>query len=277
MSFPKIFGLVLIFLGLGSLIAIVVTYLLSGSKAKAGLRIETEPPSLVYIDDIQMGTTPLEKTFPAKEVFVRLVPESTNAAISAYQTRIRLVDGITSILRRKFVSPDSQSSGETISFTPDTSGGAPISIITTDPEYATVFVDGRAQSQSPLTITDVLSGEHQIALTAPGYEPKTISIKNPPGFRTQISAKLSKLAMAPEPSPTPPATVSAVPMVRILDTPTGFLRVRSAPSSAAAEIGRVNPGESFELLDQTTGWYRIRVNFESTSSGWLSSQYSSLN
>jgi len=278
MSFGKIFGLILIFLGLGSLTAILVTFFLTGSRPKAGLRIETDPRAMVFIDDVQVGLTPFEKNLPAKEILVKLIPESTSAAISSYQTRIRLTDGITSIIRRKFAVPESLSSGENISFQSDANGQSPISVITSDPESTTVFIDGRSQGLSPIIISDALAGDHQLALTAPGYEPKTISLKNPAGYRTQVSAKLALLTITPTPTPTPTVSTSSASLksVKISQTPTGFLRVRVSPNSGAAEVGQVKPGEVYSLMNQLTGWYQIKIDLEATTSGWISSQYSTL-
>jgi len=278
MSLGKIFGLILIFLGLGSLAAILVTFVLSGSKPKAGLRIETTPASLVFVDDVQVGLTPFEKQFPSKEVLIKLIPQSTSSAISSYQTRVRLTDGVTSVVRRNFSVPDSQSSGESVSFQTEPDGTSPISVITSEPDSATVFVDGRSQGLSPIIISDVLSGEHQLALSAPGYEPRTISLKNPAGYRTQVSVKLALLSVMPTPIPTPiPATTEAkLKTVKISETPTGFLRVRTAPNSSASESGQVKPGETYPLLNQLTGWYQIKISLPSTSSGWISSQFSTL-
>ncbi len=60
------------------------------------------------------------------------------------------------------------------------------------------------------------------------------------------------------------------PYIEILDTPTGFLRVRSEPSTTASESGRVNPKEKYPLLDEKSGWYKIKL---STGEGWISGRY----
>jgi uncharacterized protein YgiM (DUF1202 family) len=60
--------------------------------------------------------------------------------------------------------------------------------------------------------------------------------------------------------------------VLILQTPTGFLRVRDQASLNGAEIGQIKPGETYQLLDdKTTGWYQIQLTNGKT--GWISSQY----
>lgn len=62
-----------------------------------------------------------------------------------------------------------------------------------------------------------------------------------------------------------------VSKVKILSTRTGYLRVRTGPGTSFAEVARVNPGETYELLEEKTGWAKIKVS--DTVSGWVSSQY----
>ena len=39
----------------------------------------------------------------------------------------------------------------------------------------------------------------------------------------------------------------------------------------ASEAAKVNPGDTFELLDEEAGWYKI--NYEENKEGWISSNY----
>ena len=59
--------------------------------------------------------------------------------------------------------------------------------------------------------------------------------------------------------------------ITIQETPTGFLRVRKEPTVSSEEIGRVNPGETFTLIEEKTGWYKIEL--KDKQEGWVSSQY----
>ena len=85
----------------------------------------------------------------------------------------------------------------------------------------------------------------------------------------------------PEISPTPTASKSATPTptpisgdtVTILNTPTGFLRVREDASTGAVEVGRVTPGDTLPLIDEVSGWYKIQLT--DGKEGWVSSQYAS--
>jgi uncharacterized protein YgiM (DUF1202 family) len=67
--------------------------------------------------------------------------------------------------------------------------------------------------------------------------------------------------------------------VEILSTPTGFLRVREEPSSLGKEIGQVEPGKNYVLVetDEKTGWFKIEYlpaqAGEDGKVGWISNQY----
>ncbi|OGY30593.1 MAG: hypothetical protein A3A57_00840 [Candidatus Woykebacteria bacterium RIFCSPLOWO2_01_FULL_41_12] len=58
--------------------------------------------------------------------------------------------------------------------------------------------------------------------------------------------------------------------VQITTTPTGFLNVRSGPNTGSSVVAKVNPGETYELLEEQPGWYKIKL---SSGQGWISSQY----
>ena len=83
-------------------------------------------------------------------------------------------------------------------------------------------------------------------------------------------------SVKPKTSPTPKtatgsATTPDKPYVKINDTPTGFLRVRAEASLSSAEVTRVNPGETFSLKDEKSGWYQIE--YETGKTGWVAGQY----
>ncbi len=59
--------------------------------------------------------------------------------------------------------------------------------------------------------------------------------------------------------------------VTIKPTPTGWLRVRDLPSLNGTEVAKVDIGAKYELLEEQTGWTKIKVS--TTISGWVSSDY----
>ncbi|HSW87899.1 MAG TPA: PEGA domain-containing protein [Candidatus Saccharimonadales bacterium] len=72
-------------------------------------------------------------------------------------------------------------------------------------------------------------------------------------------------------SPTPAGATATGSQVLILNTPTGFLHVRSTPSSGGTIITNVDPGQTFLLITQQSGWYQIQLT--DGTKGWVSGQY----
>lgn len=66
----------------------------------------------------------------------------------------------------------------------------------------------------------------------------------------------------------------AAKMAKVLQTPTGWLRVRDTASLDGIEITRVNPGATYLVLEEKPEWIKIKVS--DTVEGWVSSAYVSL-
>ncbi len=268
----KIIAIILILAGAGAIGFGVFSYF-QGKKPNAGLRIESTPSALVYVDNIQLGQTPLEKIFQPGEVTIKLIPTSTSLSLTSYQTKVRLTSNTYTVVKRDFGDSDLASSGEVVNLEPQSGKTASLAVVTSSPDSASVTLDGQPQGFSPLLIPSVLAGDHQIGISAPGFTTRIVSAKAVLGYKLNVNVKLASL---PTPSPTPTATVSAIlskPYVEVKDTPTGFLRVRQEPNTSAKEVGRVKPGEKYQLLEKLSGWYQITIDLDATSSGWISAQY----
>ena len=57
-------------------------------------------------------------------------------------------------------------------------------------------------------------------------------------------------------------------------TPYGWLRVRDSAGLSGAEVGKVNSGEKYPVLEEKIGWVKIKVS--ETITGWVSSDYVTL-
>lgn len=57
----------------------------------------------------------------------------------------------------------------------------------------------------------------------------------------------------------------------VLETGLGWLRVRDTASLTGTEIARVNVGQTYNVLEQVTGWVKIKVS--DTVQGWVSADY----
>ncbi|MDP2874178.1 MAG: PEGA domain-containing protein [bacterium] len=75
------------------------------------------------------------------------------------------------------------------------------------------------------------------------------------------------------PTTTPPGTTGGT-WVEVIETGTGWLRVRSEPvidGTNANEITKVNVGEKFQLLEEQSGWMKIKLTDGKV--GWASATF----
>jgi hypothetical protein len=245
------------------------------NPSSAGLVIETQPQASVFIDGIQVGRTPFEITKSQGEISIKLVPESFDKPLVPFESKINLVSGVKTIVRRNFGETHESSSGSIISF--EKIGGQEVSIaIISNPDAAQIMVDGQIRGFTPYKSSSFNEGDHTINLSIPGFKEENIDIKTYEGYKLTAEFKLALDNSAkPELTPMPQPEEEVKPKVKILTTPTGFLRVRSEPSTLAKEVGQVEPGEIFEIIeeDQDSGWYKIE--YDEDKEGWISNQYAS--
>ncbi len=62
-----------------------------------------------------------------------------------------------------------------------------------------------------------------------------------------------------------------IPKITVKKTPTGWLNVRKGPGTGYSKIGKVYPGNDYELLEEKSGWYKIKV--DGNTEGWIASRY----
>lgn len=239
-------------------------------STSAGLRIETSPAAAVFIDGEQVGRTPYQGTHNAGEVVIKLVPESINEPLAPFETKINLASGIETVIKREFGPSDEESSGEIISF--EKLGGKETSLsVISVPDAAQVSIDGLVRGFTPYKTSSITAGEHRVIVATPGYFERSLSVKVVEGYKLTAVVKLAPSGNeeAKEETPEEPKQEE----VRILETPTGFLRVRSEPSTLGEEVGRVEPGKTYPYLDEDkdTGWFKIE--YEEGKEGWVSNRY----
>ncbi len=279
-----------------ALAVLVVRVILGGRSAKTGvLKVQTTPTASVFLDNKLLGRSPYEDKVDAGEYTIRLVPETTTGEAAAWQGPIRIAPNLLTYINASLADSEFATAVDSLWLERISGKGAEISV-TTNPDGATVVIDGATRGVTPLTVSDVAAGDHTVTLASPGFVSRSIKMKTTAGYKLNASVKL---ALSPDaglgaeatPSPTTPggkvtpkatptktATSSAStvpdppkPFARIKDTPTGFLRVRMEPSTSATEAARVNPGEKYTILDEKSGWYQIK--YDGTNLGWIAGQY----
>lgn len=276
MSRTKLVLIALLFILIGLASGLGIIYLYRTNVPTAGLKIDSDPPALVYINNQSEGMTPFNKTFPPGEISLRLIPQS-NSPLPEFRTQLPLTAKTFSYVSRRFSSTGS--SGVSLYFQPSTASETSVQVISSVPESVFVSFDGQSQGSSPLTISPVLPGDHQLLLTSVGFQSRNLLIRVLEGHRLIAQSQLEPIAL---PSPAPPVSppesspsaTSSASRVTILSTPTGYLRVRSGPSSVSAEIGKIYPGQIFPLISTSSGWVQLDLGkTASPSSGWVSSGY----
>lgn len=246
-----------------------------------GLVINTNPRSSVYINGELVGKTPYTEINSVGQINLKLVPDSPNKKLLAYETKINLISGIKTIVDREFNVTEDSSSGDVIYFDKNNTSFAGIVVIS-NPENSEVWIDGVKQGATPYNFDSITTGSHKILIKKVGYTERSINVKTVQGLRLNIFVKLAKSSgeeVNPSPSPLPQTEKA---YVIIKDTPTGFLRMRTLPGTNGEEIAELKPGEKYLYLDKdasNSGWFKIQYKDPAPGlpngiTGWVSNQYS---
>lgn len=269
----------LLYIFIPILIAVVlfglVLFLLSSKKEKGALQVTSDPGAKVYINGTQIGQTPLCKCdlkdmLQTGEYTIKLVPTSGN--FQPFEQKITISPKVLTVVDRNF-GPTGLENGSVISLKQISDNkDAQISVVSF-PDAVQVFLDNNLEGQTPILLKNITESDHELKLTKEGYKDKIVRIRTVLGYKLDA---LIFMGINPEiatASAASTATASALisTKVSILTTPTGFLRVRGEASISSTEITRVKPGESYDLLEEKTGWYKIKIDDKTT--GWISSQY----
>ena len=251
----------------------------------AGLYIETNPTSSIWVNGKLSDEFPFRDTLKPGETLIRLVPDSNLKEYFPYETKVKLVAGVETVIRYEFAESSEKASGEIISFEKNEVRDTSLVAVTV-PDSSELIIDRGIRAFTPYKTSVISAGEHILKFSAQGYFDKEVKVMVHKGYKLTAIVKLGKkdeAALRPTPVPTLPPKIEEQEVL-ILDTGTGFLRVRAKPSSLGEEIGRVTPGKKYLLLatDASTGWFKVEFEEESQPGelikreGWISNQYAKL-
>lgn len=276
----KILFIIIPALLIAVLIFLSLQYMNNLRSQKGALQVTSAPESKVYLNNKYIGTTPLSKTDPgdmiqAGNYTIRLVP--TGANLSEYQEKITISKGILTVVDRKF-RRGALSEGYVISLAPLSDKKKTELEIISFPTGAKIELDSNEIGKTPFLYKKPTESDHLLKINKNGYKEKIVRIRTPKGYRLTVIAYLGVISgSGDEAAPTkalsapPPSPTQSVTKVLILDTPTGFLRVRETYNLSGAIITTVSPGDTFPLISEQAGWFEIKLS--SGSAGWVSSQY----
>jgi hypothetical protein len=257
------------------LIFAAVLLFLSQNKGKGALQVTSVPVANVYVDGKLLGKTPLcqcelKDMLTVGDYTLRLVPIS--GVFEPFEQKITIAPKVLTVVDRSFAS-QGLGSGSVINLVPLTDSKDMQLSVDSFPGGSQVYLDGNLEGQTPLLLQNITDSDHELKLSKEGYEDKIVRIKTTPGYKLET---LVFLGINPDVAAATASSASAsaalpVAKIIILQTPTGFLRVRDQASLGGAEIGQVKPGETYPLLNEETDWFQIKLS--SSQSGWISSEY----
>jgi len=270
------------------------------SSKKSALNVTSEQSAAVFLDEEHMGTTPFRQDdLKPGEYTVKLQLESDPGR--TWQTQVSLKPQLLTSISRSFGPTDEESSYFVLTLEELSKDDDVEIAIVSLPDSVVVKVDGQPVGFSPVNVDTLAAGDHEIVLGSPGYTQLTIPVKTIEGHKLTISAQLAKekgleqvlgeTSEATE-SARPKAIIKSSsdkdesqatgsgtlerPYVTITETETGWLRVRSGPTTYEDnEVAKVDVGESFSFIEKNdTGWFQIE--YEEGELGWISGKFADL-
>jgi len=285
---------ILVLLGLVAAVALTVKFLTNQGPKQGELRVDTNPAASIFLDNKNIGRAPFRDKVNAGSYTIKLVPDSTTSQLASWEGTIVVGPNLLTYVNADLTESELSSAVDILWLEKISSKQSELSV-TTSPDGANVLVDDTTRGLTPISISDITPGDHNVTVTNVGFLIRNLKIRTTPGYRLIATMKLGLSAggSIPEASPTSTlasptggpapktkiATTSASantanpvkPYLVVKDTPTGFLRVRMEPGTNATEAARVNPEDKFHVEDNQNGWYQIK--YDGINLGWVSGQY----
>ncbi len=258
-----------------------IVWYVNKDPGMGALQVTASPKSAVFIDGRLIGETPLCKCegqdmLKSGNYTIRLVPKEGN--LLPYEEHITIGSSVLTVVDRIF-GDGGLSEGKVITLTKINDANSAELEVLSFPEDITVLADDAEIGKTPIKITTLTASDHELRLQKDGYREKIIRIKLVAGYKLTLVATLGvslnlDFANATGSAQQASASASTLPTVTkvvILDTPTGFLRVRDSGSLSGKEIAQAKPGEIYDLIEEKEGWFSIKL--QDGKVGWISNTY----
>ena len=259
--------------------AIIRYLIIDKTKRKGVLKIVSSPVSSLFINNNAIDRpTPYENKFQPGEYTIKLIPRGDATSSASWEGKVMVYSNSVTYINRELGSSQKTSSGEM--FTPIPMKNNPTKpntgeiSVDTEPIGAIIRLDNDEKGVSPLLLSEVSKGTHELSVSLPGFFPKIKKINIETSYRVNVSFKLAidQSQKIEEPKATPSAKTKEQDLeIEILETEVGFLRVRKEPNVNSEEVGRVNPSDIFRIIDEASGW--LKINYEPNKEGWVLKSY----
>lgn len=301
MASKIVYLIVLILLFVGGVFG--YTYYKSQQTQAGRIKILSSPTAGIFIDNVSVGRTPYEGRIDIGEHEIKLIPEGIATDTVSWQSNVNILNGTLTYINRELGSSEVTSAGEMFTVTDkefettDRNNGEVY--VLTEPNGAIVYLNNDEKGVAPLVLRDVPKGDHELSVYLPGFFRRTHKVNVEAGKQTRATFTLSvdqtkqsldevieqrderiaseeaEKAEEEEEFQQDSEDEQEERIVIVIDeTSTGWLRVRASAGVGSEEVGRVDPGDEFEVLDEQSGWYQIE--YDGRNTGWVSSQFTSI-
>lgn len=246
-----------------AMLLLASTVLLSGcsfpTTNSAALQVSAKPDASVFLDGKHLGKTP----YYSDQLKAGTYTLKISASEASYIEKVTLKSGSLTVVSRELNDNPLAQSGEVLWL----EEGKGI-FVSSSPPSADVVIDGNLKGKTPLLLNQIEEGEHKVLLSHDSYQDLEFSIKT--SKKNRLIANVVLASDIAKSSKIEKTETQQSPQLEILKTPQGFLRVRREPALDAPEVGRVNTGDKFDIIQETEDW--IKISFEGKL-GWISAQY----
>lgn len=283
-------GLLLILVVLFIAFVVIRFFIFDKQNEYGQLKIISSPTASVFINNAVIGKTPYNEKYKIGEYLLKLIPETTSTDTASWNSKIMIYKNSLTYVNRELGSSELTSAGEIFTTKkmdkkPKTAGTGEV-YIESEPSGAIITLDNDEKGVAPVMIEGVTEGEHELSVFLPGFFRRTEKINIEPNFRVDAFFKLAidqsqKLVdVNEEKKEASGSATSTKATVKISSNPQGWLRVRADASVAASEEAKVKVGAIFDLLDEKSGWYKIKNSGKKDdivegdfTEGWISGEY----
>lgn len=222
---------------------------LFSSPASTSLRVVSTPAGAdVYLEGNLKGKTPYEGgNLKNSSVIVKIVSQQ-----GQWEGKVVLNAGTWTVIQRDLTADPQTQAGEILTL----QTGEGLSVISS-PDQAVVEVDGKSMGETPLKL-NLPQGEYIFVVKKDNFLQRTIKATIPENYQLTLNVDLA-LTEGVDLSVANLPTQSMSTMIKILPTPTGFLRVRDKPSLSGKELARVKPGDELLFLEEENNWFKVRL------------------
>lgn len=271
----KIITVTLALVGISIIGLAILQFLGLFKKQQAGILIESVPNATVFLNGLELGRTPYEAEANPVEITLRIKPDQIEGQVlDDYETKVTLVSGIKTIIKREFNKSEDYSSGVVTSFEKSSIEDAYVSVVSV-PDNAQISIDGQIYGYTPKRIK-IAAGDHELKVTSDNYIERILQIKVYRGFNLTASVKLAKNGELVS-TVTPAPVIDTKLKIKIDKNSVGFLRVRSGANTGFPEIGQVKPEEIYDVLEEGEHgkWYKIKfINSDASEvEGWVNAEF----